>query len=211
MGWNYKPTQKQLDFISDNRPRVTFNLKEEKKMGKKFELPFKGTASAWWSSVDRITPVSKLDDAHLVNILKFLHDIADEKLIEENPYNLFSNEIFLNLGEYVHKPYQRNIWLIENCITWPALKREAMKRGMFNPDFTAKPKVVPAPPYGEYTQTISKLKESIAQLTKDNQTLATENWQLKDNYKALRDQNERLVQDNTNMSARLHRIAQEAK
>lgn len=80
---------------------------------------FKGTANTWYCKDGRVIPVEKLDNAHLENILKYLHIKAHDELKRDNPYP------FAQFGWK-----ETDIWLKENCITYPAIVRETHKRGM---------------------------------------------------------------------------------
>lgn len=99
------------------------------------ELPFKGTASTWWSADGRVTPVTKLEDAHLVNIFTSLRQIAREELLKDNPYSPIPvyGSGYVKSFPFPFSTRQLEIWLLENCITYPALKREAIKRNIWDP------------------------------------------------------------------------------
>lgn len=110
-------TQRETTNRAIQVPRVQTNMEIK-------GSPFKGTASTWYCGDGRILPVESLDSAHLKNIVNYLHTRAGEDLELNNPYPFY---VTLDAKK-------RDVWLTENCITWPALKRLAMQRGIWNSD-----------------------------------------------------------------------------
>lgn len=84
---------------------------------------FKGTANSWYCGDGRIIPVKDLTNSHLKNIISLLHIRAADELRKDSPY---PNKV----DDFTSK--QTNIWLLENCITWPALVRTAVDRGIWD-------------------------------------------------------------------------------
>jgi hypothetical protein len=94
------------------------------------KLPFKGTTNSWWSeSSDKLIHVSKLSDEYLVNILLAIRDIARKELTNDNPYQ---NRNLPESSSSDFTPVELELWALENCITYPALRNQAQIRNIWN-------------------------------------------------------------------------------
>lgn len=137
-------------------------LKEHKVITRSGEV-FKGTATHWYSPGKGMVPVSSLDSSHLKNIITYLKGRAKEALEDDSPYPMYKGNKETYGEGLEHTPRQLEIWLLENCFTYPALRAEAIKRKIWNgftlEVFIPEPVAVqtPAPISNQYFCKVSNL------------------------------------------------------
>lgn len=110
-----------LDWDFD-RPLINLNIRRKgiKVTDTLKRSAFKGTRTVWEAGDGRKIPVSKLDTEHLANIIEYLRTRAREELSK----NSF-------LGIY-HSVNDIEGYLFENHITYPELRSEAQRRGIWD-------------------------------------------------------------------------------
>lgn len=208
-GFWFYPGEAQIEcynFYFVNRKEQTMTETKEN-----FPLPFKGTASSWWSKDGRVIPVEKLATPHLLNIFLSLKTITEKELAKDNPYSSQPQNVD-KFGSIIFTPNQIRLWLLENCITYSALIREATKRGLWDyTELTAKEKKQTTKSIQQGTEVYKDV--TIGELLVANQRLLKENYQLKSEvetnykeYQIMSIDNSKLINENLQLKNKLKSI-----